>query len=97
MKRWLGLMLLLPGGLLIALGVLAAWPGLALLVSGLRRMTAPSGDAGRADEVRTPEPMQPHGQPCQPSPRVPWAACGERGSSTGQPPAWLSPPSREVH
>ena len=70
MKRaWLGLVLLLPGGLLIALGLLAAWPGLALLVSGLLRMTAPTGDAGRADEVTTPTPMQPYGQPCQPSPR----------------------------
>ena len=101
MKRtWLGLVLLLPGGMLIALGLLAAWPGLALLVSGLRRMTAPTGDAGRADEVTTPTPMQPYGQSCQRSPRVdtvtwdgavvtvitrtPWASYGDMASSTGR-------------
>jgi hypothetical protein len=72
-RVWLGLVLLLPGGLLIALGLLAAWPGLALLVSGLRRMTAPSrGTVG--DEIALPR-EQPYGQPCQPRPpieSVPW-------------------------
>jgi len=68
-RAWLGLVLLLPGGCLIALGLLAAWPGLALLVSGLRRLsTAHAGSAATA--------QQPYGQPCQPRPpalgALPW-------------------------
>jgi hypothetical protein len=63
----LGLILLLPGGVLIALGILVAWPGLALLVSGLRRMTAPSGGTV-GDEIALP-PEQPYGQSCQPRSR----------------------------
>ena len=83
-RIWLGLLLLIPGGLLIALGVLAAWPGLALLVSGARRMTAASRStqdvdvaavatlsSGSGQRVGTPVTgsPQPYGQPCQPSPR----------------------------
>ena len=83
-RIWLGLVLLLPGGLLIALGLLAAWPGLALLVSGLRRLSTVSRstqDVGaaavaplHADQscpAGTPVTgsPQPYGQPCQPSPR----------------------------
>ena len=83
-RVWLGLVLLLPGGLLIALGLLAAWPGLALLVSGARRMTAASRStqdvdvaavatlsSGSGQRVGTPVTgsPQPYGQPCQPSPR----------------------------
>jgi hypothetical protein len=74
-RIWLGLVLLLPGGLLIALGLLAAWPGLALLVSGLRRLSTVSRSTREVDEATCPvgTPVtgspQPYGQPCQPSPR----------------------------
>lgn len=114
MKRaWLGLLLLLPGGLLLALGLGIAWVGLVLLIPGLRRLSTamPSTRDVDAAAVAPPEadqgcpvgtPVtgsapQPHGEPHEPGPRVPWAACGERGSSTGEPPVWLAPPSREVH
>jgi hypothetical protein len=85
-RAWLGLVLLLPGGLLIALGLLAAWPGLALLVSGARRMTAASRStqdvdvaavatlsSGSGQRVGTPvtgSAPQPYGEPHEPSPRA---------------------------
>jgi hypothetical protein len=113
MKRWLGLVLLLPGGLILAAGLGLAWAGLVLLIPGLRRLSTawPSAQdvgaaavvppqAGQSSPVGTPvtgSAPQPYGEPHEPSQRVPWAACGERGSSTGEPPVWLAPLSREVH
>jgi hypothetical protein len=104
-RTWLWALLLLPGGLIFALGLGIAWAGLVLLLPGLRRMAAAVGGPSVA-------PVQPHGEQDEPSPRqrpqnsptpeqgpqrVPWAACGEHGSSTGQPPVWLAPPSREAN
>ena len=94
MKRWLGLVLLLPGGLLLALGLGIAWAGLVLLLPGLRRMAAAMGRPVEA-------PEQPHGEPHEPGPRVdsatwdgatgihivtrtPWASYGGMATSTGR-------------
>lgn len=112
MKR-LWPLLLLPGGLLVALGLGIAWVGLVLLWPGLRRLTTAMPSTRDVDAAAVAPPQadqgcpvgtpvtgsapQPHGEPHEPGPRVPWAACGERGSSTGEPPVWLAPPSREVH
>ena len=85
---WVGL-LLLPGGLLLALGLGIAWVGVVCALPGLRRIAAAWGGPAVA-------PEQPHGEPHEPGPRVPWAACGERGSSTGEPPSLTGEPGRAL-
>lgn len=77
-------LLLLPGGLLLALGLGIAWAGLVLCWPGLRRMTAPMGGPVVA-------PEQPHGTAHEPSPpvvwigtRTPWASYGDHATSTGR-------------
>ena len=59
---WVGL-LLLPGGLLLALGLGIAWAGLVLLWPALRRMTATVGGPVVA-------PEQHHGGQDEPGPRI---------------------------
>ena len=86
-RMWLALVLLLPGGLLLALGLGIAWAGLVLCWPGLRRVTAALGGP---DALRV-APEQPNGTAHEPRPRVSWAECGERGSSTGEPPSTGEP------
>ena len=72
--RFLLGILLLPGGLVMALGLAIAWAGLVLLLPGLRRMTASSrGSVG--DEIALPR-KQPYGEPHEPSPPVVWIGQG---------------------
>jgi len=88
MKRaWLGLVLILPGGLLLALGLGIAWVGLVCALPGLRRIAAAWGGPAVA-------PEQPHGEPHEPGPRVedvawtrrpyPWVEHGDGATTTGR-------------
>lgn len=76
--------LLLPGGLLLVLGIGIAWAGLVLLTPWLRRLTTANAGTSVAPGLtchRDSRPApQPHGEPHEPRPRV-----------------WLAPPSLEVH
>lgn len=85
--RWLWTLLLLPGGLLVALGLGIAWVGLVCALPGLRRIAAAWGGPTEA-------PEQPHGEPHEPGPRVatatwtgtpyPWVAHGDAATTTGR-------------
>lgn len=83
------LLLILPGGLLIAAGIVVASLGAALVAAALRRLPAIHPASVPESELE-----QDAGDA---RPRVPWAACGEHGSSTGEPPVWPAPWSRDVH
>jgi len=84
-RIWLGLVLLIPGGLILAAGLGIAWAGLVLLIPGLRRLStawlstqdvdaaavAPPR-AGQSSPVGTPvtgSAPQPYGEPHEPSSR----------------------------
>ena len=96
--RFLWLLLLLPGGLLLLAGIFVASVGVALCWPWLRSLAGASrttrgvvaGDARPSSGTLVPGPLQqPFGALRDSGRRVPWAACGERGSSTGEPPVWL--------
>jgi hypothetical protein len=72
MRRWLPVLVcLLPGGLLLLLGILVASVGVGLCLPGLRRMTAASrGTVG--DEIALPR-EQSHGASPDSGPRA-WVA-----------------------
>jgi hypothetical protein len=76
-RFWL-LLLLVPGGLLIAAAILIALPGLMLLCSGLRRLSTAS-DRG---DLRATQDRQPNEESHEPRPRAstPGTKTSERGA-----------------
>ena len=73
-RSWLWLVLLLPGGLILAAGIGIAWAGLVLLLPGLRRMAA-SLEGLRVAATLPGPTAQPYGKQHEPSPRV-WLGQG---------------------
>lgn len=87
-RIWLGLVLLMPGGLIFGLGLAIAWAGLGLCWPWLRRMTAArtstrevgglrvaseQSDSGAAIGTLVPGlPSQPRGASAEPSPPIGW-------------------------
>jgi hypothetical protein len=74
--RWLWTLLLIPGGLILAVGLGIAWAGLVLLLPGLRRLSTASAGTSVAPGLtchRDSKPApQSYGEPHEPSQR--WEA-----------------------